>query len=114
MSTYASVVISPATTHSPVVRSVSHATRPFGSSARIASSTVSLIWSAILSGWPSVTLSEVKVQRDTGGLLWWARCSAGPSAGGDGGIGGTADVDDGVEDRPGDGSLVAEVDRDRV
>ena len=59
-------MISPATTHRPVVSSVSQATRPFGSSARMASSTESLIWSAILSGWPSVTLSEVKVQRDTG------------------------------------------------
>ena len=40
--------------------SVSQATRPFGSSASTASSTVSEIWSAILSGWPSVTDSEVK------------------------------------------------------
>src|SRR5439155_24012087 len=63
MSTYASVVISPATPTSPVVSNVSHATRPFGSSPRIASRTASEIWSAILSGWPSVTDSEVKVQR---------------------------------------------------
>ena len=60
MSTYVSVVISPATTTSPVVISVSQATRPSGSSARTASSTESEIWSAILSGWPSVTDSEVK------------------------------------------------------
>ena len=33
---------------------------PWGSSARTASSTESEIWSAILSGWPSVTDSEVK------------------------------------------------------
>ena len=65
MSTYAVVVISPATTHRPVVSNVSQATRPSGSSLRIASRTESLIWSAILSGWPSVTLSEVKVQRGT-------------------------------------------------
>src|SRR5436305_2512762 len=60
MSTYVSVVISPATTTRPVVMSVSQATRPVGSSARTASSTESEIWSAILSGWPSVTDSEVK------------------------------------------------------
>src|SRR6516165_4574578 len=59
MSTYVSVVISPATTTSPVVISVSQATRPFGSSVRTASSTESEIWSAILSGCPSVTDSEV-------------------------------------------------------
>src|SRR5918992_2942382 len=60
MSTYVSVVISPATTTRPVVISVSQATRPVGSSASTASSTVSEIWSAILSGWPSVTDSDVK------------------------------------------------------
>ena len=60
MSTYVSVVISPATTTSPVVISVSQATRPPESSVRTASSTASEIWSAILSGWPSVTDSEVK------------------------------------------------------
>src|SRR3954454_14504982 len=57
---YASVVTSPATTTSPVVSSVSTATRLFGSPASSASRTVSLIWSAILSGCPSVTDSEVK------------------------------------------------------
>src|SRR5919109_2214193 len=60
MSTYVSVVISPATTTKPVVISVSHATRPPGSSEITASSTESEIWSATLSGWPSVTDSEVK------------------------------------------------------
>ena len=40
---------------------VSHATRLFGSCSKIASRTESLIWSHILSGWPSVTDSEVKV-----------------------------------------------------
>ena len=39
---------------------VSHATRPFGSCARIASSTASEILSQILSGCPSVTDSDVK------------------------------------------------------
>src|SRR5580700_5317161 len=39
--------------------SVSQATRPYGSSLRTASSTPSEIWSAILSGCPSVTDSEV-------------------------------------------------------
>src|ERR671933_347637 len=60
MSMYVSVVISPATTTRPVVISVSQATRPAGSSASTASSTPSEIWSAILSGCPSVTDSEVK------------------------------------------------------
>src|SRR5436853_4227456 len=55
------VLISPATTTRPVVTIVSHATRPVGSSARTASSTLSLIWSDILSGCPSVTDSDVKV-----------------------------------------------------
>src|SRR6185312_15344796 len=43
----------------PVFTSVSQATRPYGSAASTASSTPSEIWSAILSGWPSVTDSEV-------------------------------------------------------
>jgi len=60
MSTYVSVEISPATTTSPVVISVSQAQRASGSSASTASRTVSDTWSAILSGWPSVTDSDVK------------------------------------------------------
>jgi hypothetical protein len=60
MSTYVVVEISPETTTRPVVISVSHATRPAGSSARTASRTESEIWSAILSGWPSVTDSDVR------------------------------------------------------
>src|SRR5215216_909619 len=67
MSTYTSVVISPETTTSPVLTSVSQATRPFGSSVITASRTPSEIWSQILSGWPSVTDSEVN------------RCSFSPS-----------------------------------
>src|SRR5829696_1363938 len=59
ISTYASVVTSPATTTRPVVTSASTATRLCGSLASIASRTESLIWSAILSGCPSVTDSEV-------------------------------------------------------
>src|SRR5437660_6438268 len=59
MSTYVDVVISPETTTRPVLTSVSQATRPRGSSAITASSTPSEIWSAILSGWPSVTDSDV-------------------------------------------------------
>ena len=59
MSTYVSVEISPETTIRPVLTSVSQATLPYGSSASTASSTPSEIWSAILSGWPSVTDSEV-------------------------------------------------------
>ena len=54
--------ISPATTMRPVVQSVSHATRLCGSCSKIASSTESLIWSDILSGWPSVTDSDVNVK----------------------------------------------------
>src|SRR3954467_7293182 len=60
MSMYFSVVISPATTIRPVVISVSQATRLSGSFASAASRTASEIWSAILSGWPSVTDSDVK------------------------------------------------------
>src|SRR3954454_16165704 len=60
MSTYSFVEISPATMTMPVVTSVSHATRPGGSTAMIASRTASEIWSASLSGCPSVTDSEVK------------------------------------------------------
>src|SRR5882672_1159830 len=59
MSTIADVVISPPTTTRPVVKKVSQATRPWASSSRTASRTVSEIWSAILSGWPSVTDSDV-------------------------------------------------------
>ena len=59
MSTQVSVEISPETTTSPVFTRVSQATRPFGSSFMTASSTPSEIWSATLSGWPSVTDSEV-------------------------------------------------------
>src|SRR5215218_2111002 len=59
MSTYVSVEISPETTTRPVLTSVSHATRPVGSSAITASRTPSEIWSATLSGWPSVTDSDV-------------------------------------------------------
>src|SRR5215213_2681323 len=76
MSTYTSVVISPETTTSPVFTSVSQATRPAGSSAITASRTLSEIWSAILSGCPSVTDSDVKrnslalmARKATGGAL---------------------------------------------
>src|SRR5688572_229327 len=59
MSTYVEVEISPDTTTRPVFTSVSQATRPPGSSAITASRTPSEIWSATLSGWPSVTDSDV-------------------------------------------------------
>src|SRR6476659_683687 len=58
-STLACVVISPASTTSPVVHSVSAATRLFGSWANMASSTASEIWSDTLSGCPSETDSDV-------------------------------------------------------
>src|SRR6478735_6072399 len=84
--TYASVVTSPAMTTRPVVTRVSTATRLLGSSPRRASSTVSLIWSAILSGWPSVTDSDVNSRpvitlssdrRVRQRLLAWSRVTAG-------------------------------------
>src|ERR1700742_4420041 len=59
MSTYVEVEISPDTTTRPVFTSVSQATRPVGSSRMTASRTPSEIWSATLSGWPSVTDSDV-------------------------------------------------------
>src|ERR687898_1477110 len=59
MSTKVEVEISPETTTRPVFTSVSQATRPVGSSRITASRTPSEIWSQILSGWPSVTDSEV-------------------------------------------------------
>ena len=65
MSAYALVVTSPATCTWPVVISVSTATRLCGSWASSASRMPSLIWSAILSGWPSVTDSDVKRRRAT-------------------------------------------------
>jgi hypothetical protein len=49
-STQAEVVISPATSTKPVFTSVSQATLALGSCSKIASSTASEIWSAILSG----------------------------------------------------------------
>src|SRR5689334_25374223 len=62
-STVARVVISPPTMTKPVLQNVSHATRDVGSCARQASSTESLTASHSLSGWPSVTDSEVKRYR---------------------------------------------------
>src|SRR3954452_10714708 len=67
--TYADVVISPATTTSPVVRRVSHATRDAGSCSSRASRMASDTWSAILSGCPSVTDSEVNVHFVTASSL---------------------------------------------
>ena len=58
-------MISPRTMTRPVVVAVSQATRAFGSSRMIASRIASLTWSHILSGWPSVTDSEVN--------RYWAR-----------------------------------------
>src|ERR671926_1417308 len=69
MSTYPDVVTSPATCTRPVVTIVSTATRLPASWARRASRTPSLIWSQILSGWPSVTDSEVKRRYVTALLL---------------------------------------------
>src|SRR5918998_6661479 len=65
MSAYAWVVTSPATCTWPVVIIVSTATRLCASCARSASRMPSLIASAILSGCPSVTDSEVKRRRGT-------------------------------------------------
>src|SRR4051794_23119526 len=64
MSTQALVVISPATTTMPVFASDSHATRAFGSCAKMPSRIASEMASQSLSGWPSVTDSDVKRYRD--------------------------------------------------
>src|SRR6266568_2343217 len=66
MSTYVVVVISPPTTTRPVVIRLSHGTRPIGLSVSTAAKTAIEIWSAILSGWPSVTDSDVKVKERFG------------------------------------------------
>src|SRR5207302_5190995 len=60
MSRSACVVTSPMTTHRPLVMAVSQATRAWGSCASMPSRTASETWSQILSGWPSVTDSEVR------------------------------------------------------
>src|SRR3954462_5464859 len=72
MSAYAFVVTSPATWTRPVVTIVSTATRLVRSCDRRASRMLSLIWSQILSGCPSVTDSEVKRRSDTALLNDWA------------------------------------------
>src|SRR3712207_4861116 len=64
----------------PVVIIVATATRLFGSWASIASRIESLIWSAILSGWPSVTDSEVKRRRGMSVLLGRQTGAAGRAA----------------------------------
>src|SRR6267378_1717807 len=67
---------------SPVLASVSSATRELGSSLRSASRTASEIWSHILSGWPSETDSEVKRKFLIGikrGSLKCGRRRSGPS-----------------------------------
>src|SRR5690554_4885857 len=61
-STQALVVTSPTIMATPVLTMVSQATRAYLSWAMMASSTASEIWSAILSGWPSETDSEVKTE----------------------------------------------------
>ncbi len=53
------VVTSPMTTQSPLVIAVSQATRASGSWARRPSRMASETWSQTLSGWPSVTDSDV-------------------------------------------------------
>src|SRR5438132_2693686 len=59
MSRSACVVTSPMTTHSPLVMAVSQATRAWASCESMPSRTASETWSQTLSGWPSVTDSEV-------------------------------------------------------
>ena len=59
MSRSAVVVTSPMTTHSSLVIAVSQATRASRSCPSMPSRTASDTWSQILSGWPSVTDSEV-------------------------------------------------------
>ena len=72
----AEVVTSPASITSPVVVSVSQATREPGSWASMASSTASEIWSHILSGWPIETDSDVKRERVAIEFSWIARRGA--------------------------------------
>src|SRR4030081_516638 len=60
MSISAEVVTSTITTHSSLVIAVSQATRASRSCASMPSSTASETWSQTLSGWPSVTDSEVR------------------------------------------------------
>jgi hypothetical protein len=64
MSTRAVVVISPAIRAMPVVTRVSQATRANLSCPMMASKMASEIWSATLSGCPSVTDSEVNRNSD--------------------------------------------------
>src|SRR4051795_12442938 len=64
--------------------SVSTATRLRGSCVSMASRIESLIWSAILSGWPSVTDSEVKRRRGTRYSLRSAGAPGGSRSGGGG------------------------------
>src|SRR2546430_14276048 len=71
MSRCAFELISPATTAMPVVHMLSHATRLYGSCSNMPSRTASLIWSHILSGWPSVTDSDVNMNL----LMWCVRSS---------------------------------------
>src|SRR5260370_21293591 len=59
MSSSACVVTSPMTTHRPFVIAVSQATRACASCVRIPWSRASETWSHTLSGWPSVTDSDV-------------------------------------------------------
>src|SRR5258706_6250326 len=59
MGTSAVVVTSPIVARKSLVTAVSHATRAAGSCASIASRIASDTWSHTLSGWPSVTDSEV-------------------------------------------------------
>src|SRR5512137_1276931 len=59
--TKAWVVISPKSITKPVLVATSQATRLIGSCSKQASSTESAIWSHTLSGWPSVTDSEVNI-----------------------------------------------------
>jgi hypothetical protein len=58
-----------------VVVAVSHATRAAGSTARMLSRMASEIWSHILSGWPSVTDSDVKRYWDASRMLMDLRAS---------------------------------------
>src|SRR5689334_1079232 len=76
-SMYVCVVISPRTRTSPVVVAVSQATRASGSSRMIASRIASETWSHILSGWPSVTDSEVKRYCEASTMLMGAKGSMG-------------------------------------
>ena len=98
MSTYADVVISPAMTHRPVVRRVSQATRPLGSSARMASR---IGVGDLVGHLVGMAFGDAFGGERVRAHAVSCRCRG-------------ANGDDGVDDGPSDISLRCEVDLDRL